>query len=208
VRAQIEARWGARVLDHYGLTEVGPVAFECWEHPGGLHVNEAEYIAEVLDRDGHAVEDGELGELVLTNLGRTANPVLRYRTGDIVRRSLAPCPCGRPFARLVGGVLARADDMVSIRGVNVYPTAVESVVRSHPAVVEFRATVEQHGPMPTLSVEIELSAGTAADPGIAQAVALSLRDALGLTVPVRIVATGALPRFEMKSRRFIVSAAR
>jgi phenylacetate-CoA ligase len=205
VRSQIEARWGARVIDHYGLTEVGPVAFECWEHPGGLHVNEDEYIAEVLDHEGRPVADGEPGELVLTNLGRAANPVLRYRTGDMVRRSLEPCPCGRPFARLVGGVLARADDMVNIRGVNVYPTAVESVVRGHDAVVEFRATVLHDGPMRTLSVEIEVAPEAAPAQAVASAVAVALRDSLGLTVPVHIVAAGTLPRFEMKARRFVVA---
>ena len=130
VRARIERAWGARVIDHYGLTEVGPVAFEDWDRPGGLYVNEAEFIAEVLDAQGAPVPDGELGELVLTNLGRTASPVIRYRTGDIVRARTAPCPTGPAYLWLDGGILTRADDMVTIRGVNVYPTAVEAVVRA------------------------------------------------------------------------------
>src|SRR5215510_2366256 len=156
-RARIERSWGARVIDHHGLTEVGPVSFECWEAPGFLHVNEGEFIAEVIDPiSGQPVPDGAHGELVLTNLGRTASPIIRYRTGDIVVRRSEPCVCGRTWARLEGGILARADDMVNIRGVNVYPTSVESVVRSIPEIVEFRSTVSQRGVMKTLSIEIEV----------------------------------------------------
>ena len=121
-RERIERSWGARVIDHHGLTEVGPVSFECWEAPGYLHANEGEFIAEVLDPvTSRPVADGEHGELVVTNLGRTASPVIRYRTGDIVVRRLTPCACGRTWARLEGGILGRADDMVNIKGVNVYP---------------------------------------------------------------------------------------
>lgn len=204
VRARIERAWGARVIDHYGLTEVGPVAFEDWDRPGGLYVNEAEFIAEVLDTAGRPVPDGELGELVLTNLGRTASPVIRYRTGDIVRARTAPCANGPAYLWLDGGVLARADDMVTIRGVNVYPTAVDAVVRAHADVTEFRATVGRASAMLQLTVEIEVRAG--ADPAAtAQAVALALKDALGLTVAVRPVAADALPRFEMKARRFVIT---
>ena len=129
-RERIEQGWGARVIDHHGLTEVGPISFECWEAPGSLHLNEAEYICEVLEPDSdRAVADGERGELVVTNLGRAASPLIRYRTGDVVVRRSGTCACGRSFARLEGGILARADDMVNVRGVNVYPSAVESVVR-------------------------------------------------------------------------------
>jgi phenylacetate-CoA ligase len=206
VRARIERAWGARVIDHYGLTEVGPVAFEDWDRPGGLYVNEAEFIAEVIDADGRPAGDGELGELVLTTLGRTASPVIRYRTGDIVRVSTASWPTGPSYLWLDGGVVARADDMVTIRGVNVYPTAVESVVRAHADVVEFRSTVARHSAMRQLSVEVEVRPG--ADPAAtAQAIALALKDALGLTVAVHPVAANALPRFEMKARRFVIADA-
>jgi phenylacetate-CoA ligase len=121
-RARIEESWGARVIDHHGLTEVGPVSFECLERSGGLHLNDAEYITEIVDpSSGQPVADGEMGELVITNLGRTASPVIRYRTGDLaVRHSGAgACACGRTFGWLEGGILARADDMVAVRGVNV-----------------------------------------------------------------------------------------
>jgi phenylacetate-CoA ligase len=204
-RARIEEAWGARVIDHHGLTEVGPVSVECWEQPGGLHINETEFIAEVIDPErGHTVADGEPGELVLTNLGRTASPVIRYRTGDIVVRRTNGCACGRSWARLDGGIRARADDMVAVRGVNVFPAAIEAVVRSFDEVVEFRSTVRQAGSMRTLSVDIELGVGVTDAAAVATHVAHELREALGLTVPVSPVDPGTLPRYEMKARRFVV----
>ena len=206
-RERIEESWGARVIDHHGLTEVGPISFECWESPGFLHLNEGEYICEVLDPIGsEAVADGQPGELVVTNLGRTASPVIRYRTSDIVVRRSEVCRCGRTWARLEGGVLSRADDMVNIRGVNVYPASIEAVVRRFSEVVEFRTTVSQPGAMRSLTVEIELTP-QAGDPSAAVArVSQRLHEGLGLSVRVKAVEAGTLPRFEMKARRFVVEA--
>jgi phenylacetate-CoA ligase len=204
-RERIENGWGARVIDHHGLTEVGPISFECWESPGSLHLNEAEYICEVLEPDADPpVADGNRGELVVTNLGRAASPLIRYRTGDIVVRRSGVCACGRTFARLDGGILSRADDMVNVRGVNVYPSAVEAVVRRFGDVAEYRATVSTNGSLPELSVEIELMHGIDGASRIAAAVASALRESLGLTVPVCVTDAVPLPRFEMKSRRFII----
>src|SRR5688572_11636278 len=205
-RERIESQWGARVIDHHGLTEVGPVSFECWEAPGFLHLNEGEYICEVLDpATGREMPDGEAGELVVTNLGRTASPVIRYRTGDIVVRRSGPCACGRTWAGLEGGVHASGDDMMNIRGDNAYPAAIESVVHRFPEVVAFRSIVSKAGAMPSIRVELEV--GPAGDTaGAAAKVAHQLREALGLTVPVKVVEAGTLPRFEMKSLRFVVEA--
>jgi phenylacetate-CoA ligase len=204
-RERIERSWGARVIDHYGLTEVGPVSFECWESPGFLHVNEGEFIAEVLDPvSSRPVPDGEHGELVLTNLGRTASPIIRYRTGDIVVRRSEACVCGRTWARLEGGILSRADDMINIRGVNVYPVGIESVVRRFAEVVEFRSTVSAAGAMRSLRVDIEVAPGIGDGADVAAKIAYQLREAMGLTVGVHVVATGTLPRFEMKASRFVV----
>ncbi len=206
-RERIERSWGARVIDHHGLTEVGPVSFECWEAPGYLHVNEGEFIAEVLDpATGRPVADGEHGELVVTNLGRTASPVIRYRTGDIVVRRLTPCPCGRTWARLEGGILSRADDMVNIKGVNVYPVGIETVVRRFAEVVEFRSIVSADHAMRSLRLEIELGPQAGDGAAIAARVAYQLREALGLSVAVHVVPDGTLPRFEMKASRFVVEA--
>ena len=203
-RRRIERGWGARIIDHHGLTEVGPISFECREAPGFLHVNEREYIAEVLDpASGEPVADGNRGELVITNLGRTASPLIRYRTGDLVVATHEPCACGRTFVRLVGGIRARADDMINIRGTNVYPTAVEEVLRAIDAVVEYRCTVRMGRSLRALAVEIEVGRG--ADEATVTALASrSLREALGLNVRVTPVAAGSLPRFEMKAHRFLV----
>jgi phenylacetate-CoA ligase len=204
-RERIEKGWGARVIDHHGLTEVGPISFECWESPGSLHLNETEYICEVLEPDiDRPVADGERGELVVTNLGRAASPLIRYRTGDIVIRRSGMCACGRTFARLDGGILSRADDMVNVRGVNVYPSAVEAVLRRFSDVAEYRATVSNNASLRELSVEIELVHGTDGASRIAADVASALRESLGLTVPLRVVEANTLPRFEMKARRFVI----
>ena len=203
-RQRIERGWGARVIDHHGLTEVGPISFECLQAPGFLHVNEREFIAEVVDPDtGEPVPDGVRGELVITNLGRTASPVIRYRTRDLVVRTRERCACGRTLARLAGGVVARADDMVNVRGVNVYPAAVESVLRAIGPVVEYRCTVQAAGSLREIAVEVEIENGVDAA-AVAALAASRLREALGLTVPVMPVEAGTLPRFEMKARRFVV----
>ena len=203
-RQRIEETWGARVIDHYGLTELGPLSFECWEQPGFLHLNEGRYACEVIDPETLApLPDGQQGELVVTPLGRSASPVVRYRTGDLVVRRSELCRCGRTWARLEGGILARADDMVNVRGVNVYPGAIESVVRAFPEVVEFRATVAQVGPMRSLSLELEPNGSVLDRKALAAQVRERLREALGLTVPVQVVDPGSLPRFEMKARRLV-----
>jgi phenylacetate-CoA ligase len=204
-RARIEQSWGARVIDHHGLTEVGPVSFECLDRPGGLHLNDREFITEMIDpATGAPVADGELGEIVITNLGRTASPVIRYRTGDLAVRRSGLCDCGRTLGWLEGGIRARADDMVAVRGVNVYPAAIEAAIRQVHEVGEFRATVERHGAMRALVVEIEIGAVSADVHHIEQRVTRELREALGLTVPVHTVPAGTLPRSEMKSKRFVV----
>jgi len=204
-RDSIERSWGARVIDHYGLTEVGPVGFECWEAPGYLHLNEDAFLCEVLEKGGdRPVPDGEPGELVVTNLGRDACPVVRYRTGDIVIRRSEPCACGRTWARLERGVMARVDDMISIRGVNVYPAGIEAVVRGFNEVAEFRSIVTRAHGMRSLRVELEVTPDGADGTTVARRVAAGLRDALGMTVVVQDVPAGTLPRFEMKARRFMV----
>jgi phenylacetate-CoA ligase len=204
-RERIEQGWGARVIDHHGLSEVGPMSFECWESPGALHVNENEFVCEVLDTSsGNPTPDGQTGELVVTNLGRAASPLIRYRTGDIVVRRSDACRCGRTSARLEGGILARADDMINIRGVNVYPAAIEAVVRQFPEIMEFRSTASRRGAMWELSMDIEPAPGITDIAPVVSKLRRQLQEALGLTTPVRVVEPGSLPRFEMKARRFVV----
>lgn len=198
----IENSWGVKCYDHAGASEIGAHSFECQAQPGGTHVIESEFIAEVVDPEsGAAVPEGEQGELVLTNLRRIGFPVIRYRTGDLVRMNSEPCACGRTFARFDGGVLGRADDMVIIRGVNVFPSAVENLVRRCETVEEFRITVSTEREMGHLEIELELNNDS--NPERAQnTVDLAVRNELGLSPEVKVVPPGTLPRFEMKAKRF------
>jgi phenylacetate-CoA ligase len=196
VRARIEAGWGARAFDHAGMTEMGAWGFECAEQ-SGLHVNESEFVAEVLDPA--TGEPGEAGELVLTNLGRLGSPAIRYRTGDRVRVAREPCPCGRTFMRLAGGILGRVDDMLIVRGVNVFPSAIENVVRSFAGVDEFQIEVYAHGALQEVRLRLELSSGEPTP----QQVQDRLRAALGIRVDVETVPPRTLPRYELKARRVV-----
>lgn len=202
-RARIETAWGARVFDHCGLTEVGPIGIECLENPAGLHLLESEYLVEVIDSDsGRTIQPGSLGELVLTNLGRIGSPLIRYRTGDIVRLDPRPCPCGRQLIRLDGGILGRTDDMIHIRGNNLYPSALEAVIRRFPAVSEFRLEVDQTRPLAELRIDLEVADSTVANEARAQ-VEHAIREEFLFRAEVRIVEQGTLPRFEMKARRLV-----
>jgi phenylacetate-CoA ligase len=203
-RQKIEQAWGARVFDHSGMTEIGAVTFECLENPGsGFHVIESEFIAEVIDStSGQPVPDGSVGELVLTNLGRIGSPLIRYRTGDQVRLSRSGCPCGRNFARLEGGILGRVDDMLVVRGNNVFPTAVESVLRGFPELAEFRMTVFDQGPLAQVKLELEPTP-QCADNALGAQVERALQTAFSFRAEVLLVKPGTLPRSEMKSQRFV-----
>jgi len=201
-RARIEEAFGARAFDHTGLTEVGATGFSCVARDS-VHLIESEYVVEVLDpTSGVPVDDGEEGELVLTNLGRWGWPVLRYRTGDRVRPLHGTCSCGRTFVRVVGGILGRVDDMVTVRGVNVFPSALESIVRRFPEVEEFQLEVYRDRGMDELRVRVELRDGADRDT-LATRIRERLHADLSLRCSVEAVATGSLPRFESKARRLV-----
>ena len=201
-KARIESAWNAKCFDHAGASEVGAHSFECEVQPGGIHVIESEFIAEVIDpQSGKEIEPGETGELVITNLGRPGFPVIRYRTGDLVRMNLCPCACGRTFGRFDGGLLGRVDDMVIIRGVNVYPTALENVIRQFPTVDEFQITVKTRQEMQHLEIQIEVHSGGDAE-GVRRGVEQAIYQALSLRPTVTVAPPGSLARFEMKARRF------
>ncbi len=196
-RSRLSSAWnGARVFDHHGMTETGPVTYEHPDRPGHLVVLERSFLAEVIDpASGQAMPPGQPGELVLTTLRRAASPLIRYRTGDLVQaRRIATS--GSSLLVLEGGILGRVDDMVIVRGVNVYPTAVEETVRSIPGSGEYRVTLDQRNPLAELSLEVEASTDVAA------ALADRLQDALALRIPVTAVPVGTLPRFEHKARRW------
>ncbi len=197
-RQRLEDAWGARCFDHAGATEVGAWGFECEERKG-MHLNEKEFIFEVVDpSSGEAATDGEL---VVTNLGRVGMPAIRYRTGDRVRLHERPCACGRPLQRLEGGVVGRLDDALIIRGMIVYPSTVENVVRRFSAVGEFAVEVYRREVLDELKVRVELARGEGEE--IAPAIVNEFRHSLGLRVEVEIVPRGSLPRFEFKARRVV-----
>ena len=195
VREAMQKLWGARVFDHHGMTEVGPVTYEDAAQPLCLRLIEEAYLAEVLDpATGLPVADGQCGELVLSTLARADTPLLRYRTGDLVRS-------GRDAVgwRFEGGILGRLDDMLVVRGQNVYPSAIEAVVRRTGKVGEFLLHHSQVDSMAELELFAEPLAS--APEGWQCLLQEALRDQLGLRIEVRARPQGSLPRSDFKTRR-------
>ncbi|MBI3849815.1 MAG: AMP-binding protein [Verrucomicrobia bacterium] len=213
-RNRLTELWhGARIFDHHGMTEVGPVTYECPQRPGVLHVLESAYFAEVIDpASGRHVSAGQNGELVLTTLGRTGSPLLRYRTGDLVKCGARNaehgtlCACGRIELALEGGILGRTDDMVVVRGVNVYPTAVEEIVQASGEVAEYQVHINTAHSLVELSVQMEPVANCRDVAALARKLEKGFDKAFALRVPVTAVSPGTLPRFEMKSKRWVRSS--
>ena len=204
-KSRVESVWNVKSYDHAGASEVGAHSFECEIQPNGTHVNESEFIVEVLNPDTlEPVSEGEQGELIITNLGRIGFPVIRYRTGDLVRLNHEPCKCGRTFPRFEGGVLGRVDDMVVVRGINVFPSAIENLVRRSDEVEEFRITVSTVKQMGHLSIELDLKKDTNPE-NAKNDVYQQIRNELGLSSEIKVVPHGSLPRFEMKARRLHVN---
>jgi len=196
-KQRIESAWGAQCFDHAGATEVGAWGFECGKSPG-LHINEGEFICEVIDpATGQAADEGEL---VITNLGRAGMPIIRYRTGDKVAIAPSPCACGRSFPRFEGGVIGRIDDALVVRGINVFPSAIENIVRRFPEVGEFAVHVHRRKEMDELEVRIETR--EAEPEAVAAALGQEIQAALGLRARVEPAAFGSLPRFDLKAKRF------
>lgn len=205
-RARIEEAWGARVFDHSGMTEVGPMTIECPEAPGGVHVLEGDYLVELLEPGGtRPVSPGEVGEIVVTNLGRWGSPLLRYRSGDLARQEPRPCLCGRTFLRLAGGLLGRTDALIHVRGHNVYPSAVEAVLHAFPEVAEYQLHVERRPEGSELHIRVE-PRSEAEGRGLAERLTEAVRERLLFRPQVTVVAPGSLPRFEMKAQRLQVTS--
>lgn len=205
VRNRLSQLWPrAQIFDHHGMTEVGPVSFQNPRFPEILHVMESSYLAEILDPEsGRPVEPGDIGELVLTTLGRLGSPLLRYRTGDLVCRSRrSPSELGFAELALEGGILARCDDMVVVRGVNLYPSAVDQVIRSLPQVAEYQVEISTSGTLTEVLVQLEPT-GDCQDPeGLARRLEDGFRNAFQMRIPVALAPPGSLPRFDLKARRW------
>jgi phenylacetate-CoA ligase len=189
-------------VNFYGLSEMcGPgVASECLEMRDGLHVQEDHFVVEVVDPDsGVVLEEGNEGELVFSTLLKEAMPLLRYRTGDIGSLTFEPCECGRTFAR-IRGLRGRRDDVIIVRGVNLYPSNVEHLLMSVPEVApHYQLVVSRDGPMDELTVRCE----PASDSVDAAALESLLREHLGIRVRVEVLEPGTVPRSEGKAVRVV-----
>src|SRR5262245_7562392 len=197
-RTRIENAWGARLYDSPGATEVGHVGMACQRQ--SVHVVESEFYVEMVNPATlEPVGAGEAGEIVITNFGRPFAPVIRYRTGDIAKAAYEPCECGRTLMRLDGGIVGRSDDMFVVRGVNVFPSAIEAIIRESPEITEYAVEVFEERGMFALRIQIEMKPGSAED------VSRQLQDAfhrrLFLKTDVDIVRPNTLPRFEGKAKR-------
>ncbi|MDG2401233.1 MAG: phenylacetate--CoA ligase family protein [Akkermansiaceae bacterium] len=181
VRNRLSKAWNAEVIDHHGMTEIGPVTVGDTADPSRLLVRHEAYFCEVINQD-----DQGIGELVLTTLGRYGSPLLRYRTGDLVQPD-------NDFA-LKGGIIGRVDDMVVVRGVNLYPGAVEEVVRSVEGIAEYEVLIEEANSMAEVLIRVEGSG--------AKELEGRLQEVFSLRIPVEEVPEGTLERFEMKSKRW------
>lgn len=189
-RAAIEAGLGVQAFDHTGMTELGPTGVSCTQRDG-VHLIESEFIFEVVE-----------GELVATNLGRWGSPLIRYRTGDRVQVARAACSCGSPFLKVRGGLAGRVDDMFTVRGVNVFPSQVEDILRRRPEIGEFVIECRRIRHMDEATVLLELAGGTDGE-ALRATVATELQAALGVRLEVGVAAPGSLPRSELKARRLV-----
>lgn len=204
VRERIESGLGARVFDHHGMTETGPVTYSDKNDPDLLRILHESYYTEVLDPVTQSpVALGEVGELVLTTLGRAGSPLLRYRTGDLVKPVAVENEDPRAFA-LKGGIIGRADDMVVVRGVNLYPSAVDAVVRSFEGIGEYQVSIDGAGSMVQVSITIE-NTSSFDDGELKISVEKRMREVFGLRIPISVLSEGSLPQFEMKARRWKIT---
>jgi phenylacetate-CoA ligase len=203
IREKLQKLWNARCFDYIGMTEVGTWGFQCTEEPNGVHIIESEFIAEIVDpKTGKPVEEGEVGELVLTNLGRSCMPAIRYRTGDLVKVKKGICPCGRTFRVLQGGVLGRKDEMIIIRGVNVFPNVLANIVESHiqPG-DDYQIEAYKEAGVDEVAIKLETKEEGMGEM-IQRAIQDEIKSKLNLRVEVKVVPKGTLPKFEYKAKRF------
>ena len=209
IRQRIEQEWGAKAFDGYGSIEFQPIAWECCAQAGG-HLVEDFAFAEILAPDTHLpVADGEPGVLVLTHLDKEAVPLIRWWTGDVVVRDSRLCECGRTMTRLPGGVKGRADDMLVVRGVNLFPSAIEDVVRRlASAGTEFRIVVDDSAKEPgtgfLTGIKLEVEADSQV-PDLCDQLERQVREELLVRIVACEVPPGSLPRFTNKARRVVSS---
>jgi phenylacetate-CoA ligase len=211
MRKDIEARLNIKALDIYGLSEImGPgVGIECAEAQNGLHMQEDHFLLEVIDPvSGDPVAPGEMGELVITTLTKEAIPLLRYRTRDLTRLESTPCRCGRTTARMMR-VQGRSDDMLIIRGVNVFPQQIESILLETDGLApHYQLVVDRKGTMDTLEVRVEINEKIFSDEikglqSLEKKVQGAIKEFLGVTATVKLVEPKGIERSMGKAQRII-----
>jgi phenylacetate-CoA ligase len=205
-KRRMEEAWGAKVYDHVGATEIGAWGYECTSQPGGLHVNEALFLVEIEDIETGEIitEPGRRGKLIMTALDREAQPCVRFDSKDMAEWAAEPCPCGRTFRWIKGGVVGRADDITKVKGVLLAPSAIEEVVRSFPELSdEFEVIVTKKGDVDDITLKVEL-VPEAADQR--EEVEARLVDQLRLKTNLRYNLEfheyNTLTRYLVKARRF------
>jgi phenylacetate-CoA ligase len=211
MRQEIESRLDITALDIYGLSEIiGPgVAMECIEGKNGMHIFEDNFIVEIIDPvSGEVLPYGNKGELVFTTLTKEAFPLIRYRTRDISRLMPEVCRCGRTFVRMER-VSGRSDDMIIVRGVNVFPSQIESVIMEIKGLEpQYQLIVDREGSLDTLEIRVEVSEKVFSDEirelqNLERRIAKDIKDYLGVTAKVKLVEPKTLQRFEGKAQRVI-----
>jgi phenylacetate-CoA ligase len=208
IRAEIQGKFGMKVMDTYGLSEIiGPgVANECHQAQDGLHLWEDHFLCEVIDPDTlESLPVGATGELVITTLTKEALPMIRYRTRDITRLIEEPCVCGRTHRRMQR-VTGRSDDMLIIRGVNVYPSQIEAHLVGFPGLApHYQLVITRDGPMDAMTIEVEMSSPAPADEPfvakLAQDVSNHIKSMIGVTCDVALKSPGDVPRSQGKAVR-------
>lgn len=205
-KKRLEDAWGAKVYDHAGATEIGAWSFECAAQSGGLHVNEAMFLVEIRDVDTGELIDtpGRQGKMVITAFDRIAQPCVRFDSKDIIQWSDEPCPCGRTYRLIKGGVVGRADDITKVKGVLLAPSAIEEVVRGIEGLGdEYQVTVTREGDSERISLQVEV---LSEDPDRCRQIQAQLREQLRLKTnigyDIAMCPRGSLPRYEVKAKRF------
>jgi phenylacetate-CoA ligase len=205
-KKRMEDAWNAKVFDHAGATEIGAWSYECVAQPGGAHVNEGMFLVQIEDIEtGEIIEEpGRRGKMVITALDRMAMPCVRFDSKDVIEWDPNPCPCGRSYRLIKGGVVGRADDITKVKGVLLAPSAIEEVVRGINGLGnEYEVVVTKHGDVDNISIKVEILPGN--EGGLAQIEAelthqLRLKTNLGYAIEFHEY--GKLPRYEVKAKRF------
>jgi phenylacetate-CoA ligase len=205
-KKRMEEAWGAKVYDHAGATEIGAWSYECTEQSEGLHVNEALFLVEIEDTEtGEIIEEpGKRGKMIITALDRQAMPCIRFDSKDIIEWSPEPCPCGRTFRVLKGGVVGRADDITKVKGVLLSPSAIDEVVRGIKGLSdEFEVIVDKDGDVDRITLKIELTPDAVnQQESVQRELVDQLRLKTNLGYKLEFHDYGTLPRYEVKAKRF------